>query len=221
MPDYIPAADAQFQAWQANFVTYVNAHMADLGLAPDDVAAVNTAAVTWTADYPAHIAAQTAAQGARAAKAGARDTLEAAVRLLVRRLQASPDVDDAERAAMGITVHDGEGAALSGPPKTRPVVKVDTSERLQHTIHFADEATPTRKAKPDGAMGAEIWVKVGDPAPVDPAELRFLSVDTRTPYVAHFNGADGGKNAHYMLRWVGTEGDRGPWSETATATIGA
>ncbi len=29
-------------------------------------------------------------------------------------------------------------------------------------------------------MGAEIWVKVGDPAPTDPKELSFLSVDTRT-----------------------------------------
>ena len=36
-----------------------------------------------------------------------------------------------------------------------------------------------------------------------------------------FDGADGGKQAHYMLRWVNTRGETGPWSETATATIGA
>ncbi len=30
-----------------------------------------------------------------------------------------------------------------------------TSQRLQHTIAFAEEATPTRKAKPAGVMGAE------------------------------------------------------------------
>jgi len=27
--------------------------------------------------------------------------------------------------------------------------------------------------------------------------------------------------AHYMLRWVNTRGQKGPWSETASATIGA
>ena len=86
---------------------------------------------------------------------------------------------------------------------------------------MADEATPTRKAKPDGVMGAELWVKVGDPPPSDPSELSFLSVDTRTPYVANFAGADGGQTAHYMLRWVSTSGEMGPWSETASATIGA
>ena len=36
-----------------------------------------------------------------------------------------------------------------------------------------------------------------------------------------FAGADGGKTAHYMLRWESTRGEPGPWSDTASATIGA
>ena len=35
------------------------------------------------------------------------------------------------------------------------------------------------------------------------------------------SAADGGQTAHYMLRWVSTSGEKGPWSETASATIGA
>ena len=60
-----------------------------------------------------------------------------------------------------------------------------------------------------------------DPAPLDPSELTFLATDTRTPYVAAFDGADANKVAHYMLRWENTRGETGPWSETASATIGA
>jgi len=60
-----------------------------------------------------------------------------------------------------------------------------------------------------------------NPPPPGPSELSFLSVDTRTPYVADFPGEAGGKTAHYMLRWVATTGEKGPWSETASATIGA
>jgi hypothetical protein len=48
-----------------------------------------------------------------------------------------------------------------------------------------------------------------------------VALDTRTPYTLDFAGADGGKNAHYLLRWVNPTGEKGPWSETATATIGA
>ena len=84
-----------------------------------------------------------------------------------------------------------------------------------------DEATPTRRAKPAGVRGAQVWVKIGDPALADPSELTFLATDTRTPYLAKFDGADAKKVAHYMLRWESTRGETGPWSETASATIGA
>ncbi len=43
--------------------------------------------------------------------------------------------------------------------------------------------------------GAQIWVKIGDPAPADPSELTFLATDTRTPYLAKFDGADAKKVA--------------------------
>ncbi len=101
---------------------------------------------------------------------------------------------------------------------------VDFSKRLRHTLRYVDEATPTRRARPRGVIGAEVWVKVttpGDPPPSDPGELTFLLLRTRTPAVAAFTGPDGGKTAHYMLRWLSTRGEAGPWSETASATIGA
>ncbi len=34
MTDYIPAPDAEFNAWQQNFVTYANTNLAALGLVP-------------------------------------------------------------------------------------------------------------------------------------------------------------------------------------------
>jgi hypothetical protein len=221
MPDYIPSPDGDFDAWQINFITYASANAAALGLDPlVDIPPLTAAQGVWTSDYPANAAAQAAAEAARQAKDGSRGGLEGVIRPLVARLQASPEVDDAERQALGITVRDTIPTPVE-PPTTRPVISVDTSQRLRHTISFADEATPTRKAKPAGVRGAQIWVKIGDPAPVDPSELTFLATDTRTPYVADFDGADANKVAHYMLRWESTRGEPGPWSETASATIGA
>ena len=66
--DYIARPDAQFHAWQNNFVTCVNGHLADFGLAAGDVVGLNNSAPTWTADYPAYSAAHAARQG----KDGAR-----------------------------------------------------------------------------------------------------------------------------------------------------
>ena len=56
--DCIRRPDAQFHARQNSFVTCVNGHLADLGLAPGDVIGLNNSAATRTTDYPAHTAAQ-------------------------------------------------------------------------------------------------------------------------------------------------------------------
>ncbi len=219
--DYIPGADGAFDAWQSNFVTYATANAAALGLDPlVDIPPVATAQTAWTADYAANTAAQAAAQAARQAKEAARSAFEGVIRPLVGVLQASAAVDDTERAALGITVPDTKPTPV-GPPTTRPVVTVDTSQRLQHTIAFTDELTSASRAKPAGVRGAQVWVKIGNPAPTDPNELTYLATDTRTPYVTNFDGADANQVAHYMLRWESTRGETGPWSETASATIGA
>lgn len=147
----------------------------------------------------------------------------ATIRPLVKRLQASSAVSNEERAALGITVPDPVATPVP-IPTTKPVAQVDTRQRLQHTIAFADEGTPTEKAKPFGVIGAEIWVSIlaaGLPAPGDPGAFTFLTVDTRTPHTTDFDGGDGGKTAHYLLRWVNSRGQKGPWSETVSATIGA
>ena len=106
-------------------------------------------------------------------------------------------------------------------PTTRPVATIDTTQRMQHTVTFVDELTPASRAKPDGVMGCEIWMKVDGPPPTDPSELKYLATDTRTPYVVEFDGAQAGKIAYYMLRWVSTRGEQGPWSQTVSATITA
>lgn len=35
-----------------------------------------------------------------------------------------------------------------------------------------------------------------------------------------FTDPDGGKTAHYMVRWLSARSEAGPWSETASATVG-
>src|SRR5438309_1770241 len=42
---------------------------------------------------------------------------------------------------------------------------------------------------------------------------------TQTPYTNTFNDVDAGKTVHYMLRWVNTRNEPGPWSETISVTI--
>jgi len=218
MADYIPQGDSEFNVWQAAFVTYANANLAALGLVAADMLQVTTAQTTWAANYTAHIAAQNAAETAAQSKRDAREAYVTAIRVLAGRLQASPSVSDPERAGLGITVPDREPTPI-GPPTTRPVLQVDTSQRLKIGVAFSDEGTPTSEAKPAGVMGCEVWVKVGGTPPTDLDDCVFLALDTRTPYSANFDGAQAGQTAHFIGVWVNKKGERGPLSSTVSATV--
>jgi hypothetical protein len=101
---------------------------------------------------------------------------------------------------------------------------VDTSQRLLHSIKFVDESTPQKRAKPAGILGCEIRVKVtpaDQAAAGDPDEFKFITMDTASPHTVNYESADGGKTAHYILRWVKRGDIKGPWSETVSATIPA
>jgi hypothetical protein len=223
MPDYIPRTDADFLNWAENFSGYLTANYAALDLTQDDAVQVTTGYQTFEGDYSAHLSTVTAASAAKEKKDTSRDAAEELIRSYVRRIQANPDVTDTQRAAMGITVPDRtRSTSKANSIGSRPIVTVDTSQRMRHEIAFVDESTPTLKAKPAGVMGCEIWNAVtaaGETPSVDVSAYSFVALDTATPYVTEYEGTSAGKTAHYILRWVKTNGEKGPWSETVSATI--
>jgi hypothetical protein len=218
MPDYIPDSDAEFDAWQNNFVTYLTDHKSELGLVAADLTPLTTAQTAWSNGYSAHVAAQAAAQSASTGKDANRTAYEAVLRPVVARLQVSATTTDAHRAGLNITIR-SKARTAPGVPATRPVAEIDAGTPRRHVIDFRDEGA-TRKAKPAGVMGAELWRAVGDAPPSDPGQCQFLALDTEAPYVADYAGPQVGKKAFYYLRWVNKKGQPGPWSDLFSATIG-
>lgn len=218
MPDYLPSSDTEFIAWMQNFLSYAGGNVAALGLTAADLTPIQAQQGTLETSYADFVATQALAASKRQQKDDERAVQEQLVRPLVARLQSFTNVTDAQRQALGITVRSASRAAAA-TPTSRPVGTIDTSKRLRHTISFVDENSPGSRAKPDGVIGCEIWMKVGEPFPAGPDELRYLATDTRSPYVVEFEASDAGKMAYYMLRWVNTRGERGPWGQTVGGTI--
>ena len=216
--DYIPAPDPGFNTWQDPLLAYVTAHRAAVGLSTETLAGLTAAQADWTATYAAHQASQTQATSDRQAKDDARAAYTALLRAAVGQMQKNPAVTDAQRQAMNLTVP-GATHAPAGPPATRPVAKIDTSERLRHTLAFTDEATPTSRAKPAGVAACEVWLLTGTTAPAGPDAMHLQAVDKTSPYIMEFDSADAAKTAWWALRWVNTKGEHGPWSATVSATI--
>jgi hypothetical protein len=159
----------------------------------------------------------------RPTERAARAVLEKEVRPVTNFVQGYPKTTNADRAEMGITVRDTSPTPAPAP-SSRPLALVESGQRLTHQLRLVDESTPTRRARPKGVLGAEVWVKLvepGEPAPTDPAALSFLTMATKPTIRADFRAGDGGKTAVYMARWVNTRGEKGPWSEITTATVAA
>jgi len=220
---YIPRPDGDFGAFSNHYYEAVEKWWDAQGLDPGGLSDLKKALDTWNAMLPVHVSAQNAAEGARQNKDAARRELERHVRPIANFIQTYPATTDADRATIGITVKQPTGGT-SPAPTSRPVVRVDTGDRLRHTIRFTDEATPTRRARPKNTLGAEVRLKlVGaqQPVPTDPNALSYLTLATNGIATTTFPFEDGGKTAVYMLRWVGPRGAVGPWSEMCSATVAA
>jgi len=218
MSDYLPVSDTDFTVWMQNFISYANANLSAIGLTAADLTPIQNAEAAWETAYTANVTAQAQAQSTRQAKDDARSEQVSLVRALVARIQASKTVTDAQRQALQLNVRSATRTPV-GAPSSRPIAQVDISQRLRHTLSFMDELTPTSRAKPTGIIGCEIWNKIGGAPPVDPSEMTYLATDTRSPYTVEFDGSDAGKTVYYMLRWVNSRGERGPWSQTFSAMI--
>jgi hypothetical protein len=220
MADYLPPRDVEFDQWVAHFDGLLTEHGSTYDISSDEQAALRNLVTQWSSDYALHIGRRHAARAARAAKDANRRLLREMVRSIVRRLQVHPEMTDAMRQSLGITVP-GELAVsnLGVLPVTRPLATIDTSHRLRHRIDFTDEQTPTSRRRPRGIGACEIWTKLGGEAPADESQLTFVSAATRSRHVIDYTADQAGQVVHYMLRWVSTRGQKGPWSLTASATV--
>lgn len=221
--NYIPRADAAFDTWQNGFAGPASDFLINNIISEELAIKLLTAQILWRTTYAQHVQTRAAAEAATRQKDDARAAYEAAAREAARAIQGYPGATDADRAAMGLPVR-STGRAPTPTPTSAPIARVEVGDRLRHTIRFADESTPTRRAKPRGTIGAEVrlaLVPAGEPAPTNPESLQFLTVSTNGATTAKFDSRDGGKTAVYMLRWVSAGGVTGPWSEAVSATVAA
>ena len=216
---FIPTGDADFNLWQSGLITIVQANATTWGILPADITSIVSQQTIWVTAFAKASNKQNRTAADVQGKGDARNAFETNLRKFIAQwLSNNTRVPNSERQRMGITVKSGSRTAAP-VPSSSPVAIIDFSNRLQHTINFTDETTQRSKAKPDGVHGCEVWAMVGTQAPKDASEFTYLATDTATPYVATFDGEDTGKTVWYMLRWVNTRGERGPWSSTFSAIV--
>jgi hypothetical protein len=209
--------DAEYLAFATQFVSTASADLPSYpGLTAPILTAIGSARDDFGDSLDEHNIAQDTARAKTINKDQKRDALDALIKQAIALTKAN-SVTDASFAALGVP----SAVTVDTPSATVPVGKVDTSERLRHTVNFTDAASPAIKRRPRGVIGCEIWVKIDGPPPGDEKDCTFLALDTATPYVAEYTPEQAGKTAHYLLRWQLRDGSRTAFGETVSATITA
>ncbi len=218
MTDSFDGSDAKFHATQNQFVGAVVADPSKYGLTAADADAIETTQLDWLIAYPAHLKAKQDARTARQRKEEARRSHRESIRLLARKIQGHPAVDNAMRLSLGLNPRSGTRSPVPAPT-TWPVTRVEATARFTLSLLTVDHETMKRAKKPAGAHGFEIWAFVGDSAPLDPSGYSFLALATRSPFLDVRPPADAGKTIHYLTRWQNRRGEPGPWSQVISTKI--
>lgn len=218
--DFIPSSDADLLAWSANFNTKLTAAPTSIGLVAGDATAYATLHTAYASALSAATNPSTRTSSTIATKDTARTSLVNKARDLVAIAQAYPGTTNTLRNDFGMTVRDAVPTPI-GAPTSKPVVNVERILNAEHVLRIRDEATPTSNAKPDGAIGAEVWMKVGPGEPASIDECDYVGLATRVPYSVTLDAADKGKDAFYIVRYINARGEAGPTSDQVSATIAA
>jgi hypothetical protein len=224
MASFIPTKDAELLAWVTNFSTLITATPTAFGLVAADATTLAGLVTAYSTALTAATNPATRTQVKVAAKDVAKAGLVADVRALARRIQGTTSVTPEQKLSLGLPVHKTSQTPIP-PPVTRPVVTL-VGQPFQRTvtIRLVDETTPTKKAKPFGVDGAEVYSYVPTASENPPADLeqwRFEGIATRSEFQAGFNVGDVGKTAYVCARWFNPRGQAGPASDDVVATIAA
>lgn len=186
--DFIPSREADLVTWSLNFSTKISADATEYGLtAPQATAyaALHTAFVT---AYNVANDPLTRSPANIIAKNMAKDDLIENARELAAIIQAVPAITREQLASLGLTVRSTEPSPIN-PPEDAPGIDIVSAVVRTVKIRLHDSANPTRRGKPAGVSGANVFSYVGATPPAEIAAWKFEGGTTKSVVDVEFDAA--------------------------------
>ncbi len=210
---YMPRSDAEFDEWFKNFALKLPAIANAVGFPQQLVAQITAAYAEWKLVYRASQQSESQYHADIESKKEARTNDHKLIRTATKLLQATPDVTDAQRELLDITVRDTKPTLISPEYVMEldpPLLKLDLQPG-QVAIHFGvNPGDERRNAKPENIAGAKIWYRVGG------GEWKWVGDDTNSPYG---HDIDLGEALEYRAQWFDKKMRVGLFSQVARATV--
>ena len=216
----IPTSTATLGPFAHNFVTQLEEHATDYHVGTERTDRVAAAYKTYEAKLEAHTTARDLAKAATAEKDIAKEELLEALSSTSRFIKGNDEVGNPALERLGLTPRSSHRTPVRVPTDF-PVGAIMSTDVLEHSLTIFNPEKRTRRGKPAGVQGCEIWVAVAETTPKEESAYRMFALATRETHQITFNSTEAGQMAHYRLRWVNTKGETGPWSPVVSATIPA
>lgn len=224
---YLPPRDQDLDAWALNFDLQITAAPTDYGLVAGDATAYHTLRLAFTTALAVALATPTRTKTTVAAKNSARFDLIASSKMLAAQVQAFPAITPELLSTLGLTVRDTTPSPIAAP-SSAPIISPINSSGGGIFFRFADEVTPDSRAKAPGAIGLDLYAKVGTTPPATIADCVYMGTYTKNTtgpgsrgVRVDFGGGNVGKTAYLIGQWKTRRGLVGPVSATASMTIAA
>lgn len=215
----IPTKDADVNAFSTQVSNYLNTgtNATRLGVDTNQVKGLGTDKADWDKYYPLSQDPNTRTKLITSHKDSAKKQLRKRIKQIFDDIPASKLTDD-DKAVFGMVINGQSGNTSKAQPDVAPQSKLTHKNNLEHRFNFYNPATG-KAGKPEGVHAVEVWRKIEGDAPTDEKELLYVGYSTRNPYIVVYTLADAGKKIHYMLRYVNSKGEPGPWSGVISSIV--
>jgi hypothetical protein len=213
MRDYIPQAEGKYAGWTTNFVDTLPMVQEKAGVPQKTFDDIKTKKAKYDKAYRAAAEPGTRSGVSVEARRTARAKLTAAIRPCVRLyLATNPDVTDAERVLLGITVRK---KTRTRKPKavTAPIFVIDLNVHGRVGLRAFFDLGGERSRSKGGQAALCVVSQVGGELPVRKESMGNAVFITNGKHVFSFDEESRGKPFYLAGFWVSPTGEAGPWSE--------
>lgn len=210
MASYFPQRESDLVNWFTGFKARIEGNPGAYGLKPDEADDFIAAADAFTAAYAVANSSETRTKANVAAKNTAKKAAIAQARKTVAICQAWPQMTDAKRELLKITVRDSDPTPVA-VPGSAPVIEVQSVSGYTIKLRLKS-AEGDGRAKPEGVTGATLFSYVGDTAPSDLGAWKFEgSVTTTTGLEVVLPGTvAAGSQVFLTAFWFNRRSESGP-----------
>lgn len=143
--------------------------------------------------------------------------LVSSTRALIRQLQAWPQLTDAQRRELRITVADRTKTPLP-PPTAMP--QIELVQAVRHTVRLRVANPDGGRRRPAGTAGANVFYAVSDAAPASPGAWASAGLWTRGPFDVTFPlGTPAGATVWLSAAYYNPRGEYGPMADAVTTNL--